>query len=192
MFKRLFQKRNSDKLSKVDYWKKWELFELFDDLHKAERLLIEIVNERNDSEFLKFKQDFIEELYEIKGDNVADFTRIWEWFTPTKEWEIFGGQEGKEFGNNIFRITDKWKRNQDFLKGTKVLLHDEFGVVLDKTADNDMYGQICWDTNKENDIEDWRGLFCSFLQIGGQIINQTHQFTFINDDGTVKKASSQH
>jgi len=191
MFKRLFQKRNSDKLSKVDYWKKWELFELFDDLHKAERLLIEIVNERNDSKFLKFKEDYIEELYEIKGDNVADFTRIWEWFTPTKEWEIFAGQEGKEFGNNIFRITDNWKRNQGFFKGTKVLLQDEFGVVLDKTADNHMYGQIRWDTPKENDIEDWRGLFGSFLQTGGQIVNQKHQFTFINDDGTAK-ASSQH
>jgi hypothetical protein len=190
MFKRLFQKRKSDKLSKVEYWKKWELFELFEDLHKAERLLTDISNYRKDSEFGKFKEDFFEELYEIKGDNVADFTRIWEWFAPTKEWEIFSGQKGKELSNNIFRITDKWKRNQDFIEGTKVSLQNEFGVVLDKTIDNDMYGQIRWDTNKENDIEDWRGLFGSFLQTGGQIINQEHQFTFINDDGTTKKASS--
>ncbi len=190
MLKRLFKKRNSDKLSKIDYWKKWELFELFDDLHKAKRLLIDIGNDKNESVFFKFKEDYIEELYEIEGDNITDFTRIWEWFTPTKEWDIFGGQQGKELGNNIFRIADKWKRNQDFLAGTKVMLKNEFGVVLNKTADNYMYGQIRWDTNKENDVEDWRGLFGSFLQIGGQIINQEHQFTFINDDGTTKNASS--
>lgn len=190
MFKRLFQKRKSDGLSKIEYWKKWELFELFDDLHKAENLLIGILDKNNDDELIKFNNEFIEELYEIEGDNVADFTRIWGWFTPTKEWEQFCGLEGQKLGINIFRIVDKWKRNQDFIVGTKVLLNDEFGVVLNKTYDNDMCGQIRWDTNNENDIEDWRGLFGSFLETGGQIINQQHQFTFINDDGTMKKASS--
>jgi len=189
MFKRPLQKYPSDKLSKVDYWKKWELFELFDDLHKAEHLLTNIKSDDN-SQLLKFKIDYIEELYELKGDNVADFTRIWDWFTPTKEWDTLVGQRGKQLGNNIFRIADRWKRNQGFLKGTKVLLRNEFGVVLDKTADNDMYGQIRWDTNKNNDVEDWRGLFGSFLQAGGQIINQDHKFNFINDDGTLNKASS--
>ena len=190
MFKRLFQKTNSDRLSKVDYWKKWELFELFDDLHKAEKLVIDILNEKNDDKLIKFKSEFIEELYEIEGDNVADFTRIWEWFSPTKDWDIFVGQQGHELGSNIFRIADKWKRNQDFILGTKVMLNNEFGVVLDKTSDNDMFGQIRWDTDKENDIEDWRGLFGSFLETGGQIINQQHEFTFINDDGKMKKGSS--
>ncbi|MBF4471083.1 hypothetical protein [Flavobacterium sp. HJJ] len=188
MFKRFFQKRNPDKLSKFDYWKKWELFELFNDLHKAERILGDIENYKSDDKFLKFKNDFTEELYEVKGDNVADFTRIWEWFAPTKEWDIFGQKE-EELGKNIFRITDKWKRNRDFVKGTKVLSNGEFGVVLDKTTDNEMYGQIRWDTSEENDIEDWRGLFGSFLQTGGKIINQEHQFKYINDDGTTKKAS---
>jgi hypothetical protein len=190
MFKRLIQKRNSDRLSKVDYWKKWELFELFDELHKAENLLIDILNEKNDDEVNKFKSEFIEELYEIEGDNIADFTRIWEWFSPKKEWNLFCGQKGQKLGSNIFRIADKWKRNQDFITGTKVMLDNEFGVVLDKTSDNDMFGQIRWDTNKDNDVEDWRGLFGSFLETGGQIINQQHEFTFINDDGTTKKASS--
>lgn len=190
MFKRLFQKHTSDNLSKVDYWKKWELFELFDYLSEAETLLNDIANDYQRDGFTKFKSDFIEGLYEIKGDNVADFTRIWEWFTPTKEWDTFVGQTGKMTGNNIFRITDKWKKNQDFVKGTKVSLQNEFGVVLDKTDDNNLYGLIRWDTNKENDVEDWRGLFGSFLQAGGQVINQDHEFQFINDDGTMKKASS--
>lgn len=190
MFKRLFQKRNPDKLYKADYWKKWELYELFDDLHKAKKLLIDILNKKDDDKLLKFKTEFIEELCEIEADNVADFTRIWEWFTPTKEWELFCGQQGQNLGRNIFRIADKWKRNEDFILGTKVMFNNEFGVVLDKSSDNDMFGQIRWDTNDESDTEDWRGLFGSFLEAGGQIINQQHQFTFINGDGTTKRASS--
>jgi len=118
MFKQLFQKRKPDGLSKIEYWKIWELFELFDELHKAENLLVDILDKKNDDELIKFKNEFIEELYEIEGDNVADFTRIWEWFTPTKEWDLFCGQQGEKLGINIFRIVDKWKRNQDFIKGT--------------------------------------------------------------------------
>jgi hypothetical protein len=192
MFKRLFNKKakHSDRLSKVDYWKKWELFELFDDLHKGEQLLVDIASDNMESQFLKFKADYIEELYEIEGDNVADFTRIWEWFTPTNEWETLLGEKGKEIGSNVFRITDKWKRNQGFLLGTKVSLENECGVVLDKSEDWNEYGLIRWDTDKENDVEDWRGLFGSFLQAGGEVINQEHEFKFINNDGTAKKASS--
>jgi hypothetical protein len=144
MFKRLFniKAKHTDGLSKVDYWKKWELFKLFDELHKGERLLIEIAINNFEDQFLKFKNDYIEELYEIEGNNVADFTRIWEWFTPTKEWEMLVGDKGKEIGDNVFRITDKWKRNQGFLLGTKVSLEKECGVVLDKSEDWIEYGLI--------------------------------------------------
>ncbi len=191
MFKRFFNKKpkHSDGLSKVDYWKKWELFELFDDLHKGEKLLVDIASSNMDRQFLKFKNDYIEELYEIESDNVADFTRVWEWFKPTKEWNTMLGETGKEIGINVFRITDKWKRNQNFLLGTKVSLKNEFGVVLNKSEDWNEYGLIRWDTNQEKDVEDWRGLFGSFLQAGGQIINQDHVFKFINNDGTTKTAS---
>jgi hypothetical protein len=190
MFKRLFQKQHSGKPSKIDYWKKWELFELFDDLHKAESLLSDIATVKHQDDILKFKSEFVEKLYETEGDNVTDLTRIWEWFAPAKEWDTLIGEIDKGLGNNIFRITDNWKRNQDFLNGTKVSLHDEFGVVLDKTAGNSMYGLIRWDTNKESDIEDWRGLFGSFLEAGGQVIHQDYEFKFINDDGSTKKAGS--
>lgn len=180
----LFKKHRSDNLSKIDYWKKWSLFELFDELHKAEQLLLDLTSKQTEGELVKFKNDYVEELFEMKGANVADFTRLWEWFTPGKEWDILVGEKSIELGDNIFRIIDEWKRNQDFLKGTKVSLQNEFGVVLDKTADNDNYGLIRWDTDKENDVEDWRGLFGSFLQAGGQIINQDHKFKFLNDDGS--------
>lgn len=192
MFKRLFNKKvkHSDGLSKVDYWKKWELSELFNDLHKGEQLLVDIASDNMESQFLKFKDDYIEALYEIEGDNVVDFTKIWEWFTPSNEWETLLGEKGKEIGSNVFRITDKWKRNQGFLLWTKVSLGNECGVVLDKSLDWNEYGLIRWDTDKENDVEDWRGLFGSFLQAGGEVINQDYEFKFINSDGTTKKAST--
>jgi hypothetical protein len=186
LFQKLFRTKEK-KLSKVDYWRKWELFELFDDLHKAEKLLNSRQSSGDRAE--KFKTEFIEELGEIEGDNVADFTRVWEWFSPNKEWDNVVGVEGKEFGKRIFQRTDRWKRNQEFIPGTKVSLKDEFGVVLGKTSDNNLIGVIRWDTENENDVEDWRGLFGSFLQAGGQVVDQDHKFKFIDDKGQSKKAS---
>ena len=55
------------------------------------------------------------------------------------------GDKGKEIGDNVFRITDKWKRNQGFLLGTKVSLEKECGVVLDKSEDWIEYGLIRWE-----------------------------------------------
>lgn len=186
LFKRFFQKNNSNELSKVEYWKKWNLHELFKNLHKAEQFLNEIESSKVDDEFFKFKNEFIEHLYEIEGDNVADFTTIWEWFKPKKEWETFCGKDVNEIGKTIFNITDHWKRNHDFLNGTIVFMNNEFGVVLEKTSTSNVFGEIRWDTNKEDDIEDWRGQFGSFLDSGGKIINQEHQFQFINNDGSLK------
>ncbi len=77
----------------------------------------------------------------------------------------------------------------EFTPWTKVSLKNEFGIVLDKTRDVDLIGLIRWDTEKENDVEDWRGLFGTFLQSGGQIVNQDYEFKFINDKGQLKKAS---
>lgn len=190
IFTRFFKKKTtySKEFSKIDYWTKWELFELFNDLHQAEKLLFNKVGDNNDSQLLNFKNDFIEELYKLKSENAADFTKIHEWFSPEKEWETMVGQQGKEVGTNIFRITARWKRNQDFFKGAKVLITDQFGVVLDQTEDWNEYGIIRWDSDDENDTQDWRGLFGTFLDMGGEIIDPNHQFTFINDDGTVKKS----
>jgi len=190
MFKNLFKKKIPTKNPKLAYWEEWGFFELFSDLHKAELLLIDLKNHKSDSDFLKFKEEFIEELHEIEKDNIPDFTRFWEWFTPTREWDKFTGNSGEELSNNIFRITDKWKRNHDFFKGMKVSLNNEFGVVLDEKPGEKLYGSICWDTDKENDIEEWYGLFGSFLKSGGRIISQEHEFVFINDDGTMKKTNS--
>lgn len=51
---------------------------------------------------------------------------------------------------------------KDFTPGIKVLLENEFGVVLDDNR-NGYYGMIRWDTAKEIDTEDWIGLFGTLL-----------------------------
>ena len=86
--------------------------------------------------------------------------------------------------NKKFSRVDHW---EEFIPGTKVSLKNEFGVVLDKTEDSDLVGLIRWDSEKENDIEDWRGLFGSFLQSGGQVIDEGYEFKFIDDKGQLKR-----
>lgn len=185
IFKRFFKKDIQKKISKIDYWKQWEFFELFDDLHLAEQLLNE--NKLNPSiGFEEFKGQFIEELYEVEGDNVADFTRIWKWFNPNNKWDVIMGSIGKDLGLRIFYRTDRWKRNQEFLPETIVSLNNEIGLVLKGNDDKDALGLIRWDTPEEKDVEDWRGLFGSFLQIGGKVIEQDYKLKFINRDGTLK------
>lgn len=187
MFKHLFNIKPNDKLSKIEYWEKWDLFELFDDLKEAIKLLTETEPAKESRGLIDFRNAFIEEFHEVEVDNVADFTQIWKWFTPGKEWDNLTGLKGKELGKNIFDIVDRWKRNQDFLPLTKVELSGEFGVVLQQENESDLPGLIRWDSNIENDIEDWRGLFGSFIDLGGKIIAKDYQFKFIHDDGTIKQ-----
>jgi hypothetical protein len=187
-FQKLFPKMEN-RLSKVDYWKKWDFFELFDDLHAAEEMLKSRIKNAS-IECNQFKKVFIEELYEIEADNVTDFTKIWQWFAPDGAWDRVAGQEGKELGKRIYNRVDRWKRNQDFIPGTKVSLRDEKGVVLNESTGNDLFGLIRWDTVKEDDVEDWRGMFGNFIQAGGQVINQDHKFNFIDDAGKLKEVGS--
>jgi hypothetical protein len=101
-------------LSKIEYWRKFELFALFEDLNNAEKLLTELSNNpAKDKSIEIFTNDFIEKLHDVEGSNVGDFTTIWEWFTPNKEWNIMTGQAGMDLGNRIFMRVDRWKRNGD-------------------------------------------------------------------------------
>ena len=189
MFNRIFKKKSKE-LSKIEYWKKWELFELFADLHLAEKMLSEFKGGYSNkfSSAEEFYKAFVEELYEIEKDNVADFTQIWNWFAPTCDWDDFTGMDGLELGNRIFSRVDNWKKNHDFTHGTKVSLNGEFGIVIKSELDEPNFcGIIHWDSNQESDNEDWRGMFGTFLNQGGKIIDQNHQFEFINDDGTLKQ-----
>ncbi len=69
----------------------------------------------------------------------------------------------------------------------KVSQNGEFGVVIKSKLDTlNLCGVIRWDNSRENDTEDWRGQFGTFIQLGGKIINQDYEFKFINDNGTLK------
>ncbi|PKK36335.1 hypothetical protein BWI96_12380 [Siphonobacter sp. SORGH_AS_0500] len=90
----------------------------------------------------------------------------------------------------MFQWTDRWKRDQYSVPGTKISLCGEFGVVLDQTIDSNLWGIIRWNTEKENDTEDWCGIFGTFICLGGEVLDQDYTFNFINDDGTSKKPSN--
>ena len=77
--------------------------------------------------------------------------------------------------------------DKDFFIGMKVSLDNEFGVVIKSESDNqNIHGVIRWDTPNENDLEDWRGLFGTFISSGGEIINSDYTFKFITDEGNLK------
>jgi hypothetical protein len=77
--------------------------------------------------------------------------------------------------------------NVEFMPGMKLSLGGEFGVVVvSELNESDFYGIIRWDTINENDFEDWRGQFGTFIQLGGRILNENYSFRFINDDGSKK------
>ncbi|MFM9836887.1 MAG: hypothetical protein ACKVOQ_01410 [Cyclobacteriaceae bacterium] len=76
---------------------------------------------------------------------------------------------------------------KNFELGMKVSLNGEKRVIVNSNLrEINSYGVICWDTNRESDSEDWRGLFGSFKDDGGMIIESDYEFKFINDDGTLK------
>ena len=109
---RLFKSNRADKLSKVDYWKKWEFFELLDDLHKAEKMLSKYEGAYS-GEFLsaqEFHEALIDAIDDIEFGNQTDLSRFWIWFAPTKAWDDFVGEEGIELGNRIFERVDRWKK----------------------------------------------------------------------------------
>ena len=76
----------------------------------------------------------------------------------------------------------------DFEIGMKVELEGEFGVVVKSELDKpNFYGSIRWYNESESDVEMWNGLFGTFIQFGGKVIDQDHEFQFINNDGSLKK-----
>jgi hypothetical protein len=71
--------------------------------------------------------------------------------------------------------------------GMKVSLDGEYGIVVKSELDEpSFYGMIRWDTKSESDFESWNGLFGSFIQQGGKVLERSHQFKHINDDGSLK------
>jgi hypothetical protein len=75
----------------------------------------------------------------------------------------------------------------DFELGMKVSLKGVDGVVVSsKLNDYEYLGLIRWDTPIENDIENWHGLFGTFIQLGGCILDANHTFQHIHEDGCLR------
>ncbi|TXE15456.1 hypothetical protein ES731_15355 [Psychroflexus gondwanensis] len=112
MIKRFF-KEKPERLSKVEYWKKWEFFELVEDLHKAEKLLAEFKGGYSNQ--FDSAQDFHSHLVDFINDieygNRIDISELWIWFAPTCAWDDLVGLVGIEIGNRIFERVDNWKNH---------------------------------------------------------------------------------
>ena len=64
------------------------------------------------------------------------------------------------------------------------------GIVLIGVEEDDQsktFGFILWDTEKENDIEDWSGFFGSFIELGGIELSQNYQFQHIKNENENEK-----
>lgn len=76
-------------------------------------------------------------------------------------------------------------KNDDFYPGMKVALNGENGIVLDTERNEagkaELHGVIRWDTEKEEDDEDWRGMFGSFIESGGKILDPEFEFTHLQN-----------
>jgi len=75
---------------------------------------------------------------------------------------------------------------EDFEVGMIVHLENEYGVVIEPEEIGNSYGLIRWGTNKNEDLEDWRGLFGSFISSGGKIIENPYDFKHIDNSGNLK------
>ncbi|RDC65414.1 hypothetical protein [Adhaeribacter pallidiroseus] len=99
-------------LSKAEYWKKWELTELLNDLYLAQKLL-----ENRDDLFCPggfvedFKEAFSEELDDLEHWNGSPiYDSIYDWFTPKGKWILLiGEKEGEEVRNRIFNRIKIWR-----------------------------------------------------------------------------------
>jgi hypothetical protein len=101
-------------MNKFEVWKKYELFELFNDLDTAQEILAKIHGGYSGN-FISaeaFRKAFEEELYDLKHQNVPDFQQIYLWFAPTSAWDDFVGSEGMELANRILERADRWNKAQ--------------------------------------------------------------------------------
>ncbi|MEN2488273.1 hypothetical protein AAYQ05_10800 [Flavobacterium sp. B11] len=76
---------------------------------------------------------------------------------------------------------------KDFIYGMKGSLENESGIVIRDKEDQSFFcGLIRWDTPKENDIEDWRGQFGTFIRVRGIILDSDYEFKYITEEGLSK------
>jgi len=102
-------------MAKIETWQKFELFDLFEDLEKAEKMLAEFSGGYSGIFFSaeEFYKVFQEELYELKHQNVPNFNQICLWFAPTSVWDDFVGMSGLELANRIYERAYNWDKSNN-------------------------------------------------------------------------------
>lgn len=107
-----FLDKSEIKLSKEDYFKKWEISELLADLHLASEMLSQREGGYSGKylsvEEFKFALD--EAIDDIEGGNKIDLSFFYYCFAPTCEWDDFTDENGIELGNRIFERVSNWKK----------------------------------------------------------------------------------
>lgn len=103
-------------MNKIITWNKYELFELFADLEKAEKMLAEFSGGYSGKFYSaeEFHKALEEEVYDLRHQNVPDFSQICLWFAPTSVWDDFVGIDGMDLANRIYKRAEKW--NDDNIK----------------------------------------------------------------------------
>ncbi len=99
-------------MSKVEYWKQWQFFELLEKLHEAEQLLWEYKSVYSEEFGLAeiFHENLVDAIDDIEFGNRSDLTRFYHWFSLGQAWGFFTGEAGKELGESIFSIAERWKK----------------------------------------------------------------------------------
>ena len=69
----------------------------------------------------------------------------------------------------------------DFEIGMKIYLEGEKGLIVKSPQDEaeNLIGIILWDTPSVSETEDWRGLWGTFKQSGGEVLPPDTVFTYI-------------
>ncbi|WP_420579885.1 hypothetical protein [Reichenbachiella sp.] len=99
-------------ITKKDYWLKWEISELIDDLKLVEKIIDKKYGKEsfNHSEQGDAHADLIGVIDEIEYGNRKDLLGIYELFCINKKLPQLIGEEGRSKVNRIIGRVTKWKK----------------------------------------------------------------------------------
>lgn len=97
-------------MNKIEYFEKFQFFELFNLLRQTEKILK--LKIQYNSSFNYFYFEFSEEINIVEFSNVPDLSTLWEWFKPNSNWDLITNNDEELIRTEIFKILDFWMHNQ--------------------------------------------------------------------------------
>jgi hypothetical protein len=104
-----FKPHKKKRETKLEYWSKWELYDLIEDIEKSYGLLAERTHEGNNPHLAYFKESLEIDLFDLNHDNVPDFSNVWHWFRPDGEWRQLTKKSSEEIRESIYYRANRWK-----------------------------------------------------------------------------------